>query len=69
MSCLVTCDQWLCGVKPPYRHRHVWLRSCRSNTAARNSSTNNTKVSQLQKVPGVYCAATAAQPQKQQGKI
>ncbi|DBB16005.1 TPA: hypothetical protein ACH3X3_003373 [Trebouxia sp. C0006] len=68
MSCLVARHQLLYGKEHPNRQRHVGLRACRRSTATGNMSTNELKFSQLQKVPGVHCDATAAQPQKQQGK-
>ncbi|DBA82288.1 TPA: hypothetical protein ACH3X2_000554 [Trebouxia sp. C0005] len=68
MSCLVARRQSLCAKEHPYRQRHVGLRACRRSTATGNFSTKKLKFSQLQKVLGVCCGATAAQPQKQQGK-
>ncbi|DBA82272.1 TPA: hypothetical protein ACH3X2_000540 [Trebouxia sp. C0005] len=72
MACLPTRELWLCGTHRPCRQMHIWLQPCRRRTAADNlrisESFSKQAFAQPHTASGVLCQATAAQPQKQQGK-
>ncbi|DBA82276.1 TPA: hypothetical protein ACH3X2_000544 [Trebouxia sp. C0005] len=72
MTCLPAHERWLCGTHRPCRQMHVWLQPCRRRTAAGNvrisESFSQQAFAQPHTASGVRCQATAAQPQKQQGK-